>query len=370
MQLSLFREEKNKGKTMPAVTLCPGVTMIDEVSMGDVTPGQDALVKGISEALIVFGSIGGFLSCIGASYYVPVVALAYILLAAYFSYLFKSGKGWIRDTGYIVFFIVFVLGIKVFNRHINSGFYAILNMIYRIGSDYFDMSAVREFTEVIGNRPLTITIAVIFIGSVEILILNIYLSRYMSVMAAALMSIPLFVVPLFFEREPDSFYMILLFAGLASVIVQKGSGHYTRNKTNTQFAYHGKKRRGAILYSQSGKAVAETIAHMVIICVLVISLCNVIYPKEGFTYRYKDSTLKAAIQDSVENVMLAGLESLFNFYGSTSGMSGGKLGGVGSIRSDYQPDMKVTFTPYSYRTLYLKGFTGEYYAVDHWTMTA
>lgn len=367
MQAGFFRRKKKKGQEQPVIALCPGVTLVDEIAMGDVTPGQDALVKGISEALIVFGSMGGFLSCLGASFYVPVVALAYILLAAYFSYLFKSGKTWVRDAGYLLFFIVFVLGIMFFREYVNSGFYAIINLIYDIASDYFDMPAVREFTEIIANRDLTITISVIFIGSAEIIILNIYLSTYMSILAAVMISVPIFTIPLFFEKEPDSFYMILLFVGLASVVVQKANGHYTRNKNNTQFTYYDKKKRKRFSYTQSGKAVAEMILGLGLICLFVISICNVIYPKDSFVYRYKDSSLKASIQDPVENVMLTGLVGLFNFYGSTAGMSGGRLGGVSSVRSDYQPDLKVRFTPYSYNTVYLKGFTGEYYDRDHWS---
>lgn len=367
MQLKGFWRKKNKKQEKPLIALCPGVTLVDEIVMGDVTPGQDALVKGLSEALILFGSMGGFLSCIGASFYVPVVALAYILLAAYFSYLFKSGKIWVRDLGYLVFFAVFVLGIILLREYVNSGFYAIVNLIYDMASNYFDMPAVREFTEIIANRDLTITVAVIFIGSAEIIILNIYLSTYMSILAAVMVSVPIFTVPLFFEREPDSFYMILLFAGLASVIVQKGNGHYAKNKDNTQFTYFTKKKRKRFSYTQSGLAVAEIILGLAIICILTISMCNIIYPKESFAYRYKTSTLKASIEDPVENVMLTGLAGLFNFYGSTGGMNGGKLGGVSSIRANYQPDLEVRFTPYSYDAVYLKGFTGEYYDKDHWT---
>ncbi len=92
MQLRGFRRKRNTEQKKHVIALCPGVTLVDEVAMGDVTPGQDALVKGISEALIVFGSMGGFLSCLGASFYVPVVALGYILLSSYFSHLLKSGK--------------------------------------------------------------------------------------------------------------------------------------------------------------------------------------------------------------------------------------------------------------------------------------
>lgn len=367
--MSLFRKKK-KTEERQSILLCPGVTLAEAVSMGDVTPGQDTLVKGLAEALIVFGGLGGFLSCFGVSYYVPVVAVSYLLMAAYFSYLFKTGKALIRDIGYVVFFIVFVLGIMAFHDYINSGFYAVVNIIYEEASDYFDMPAVREFTEVVANRDLTVTLAAIFIGSAEIIILNIYLSTYMSVTAAIVISVPLFIVPLFFEKEPDSFYMILLFAGLFSVVILKSNGHYKRNRNNLQFEYFKKRHGGMLKYSQSGRVVAELIMGVTMVCLLIISACNLVYPKDVFSYRFKSSSLKASIEDSVENVMLTGILSLFDFYGNTSGMSGGKLGGVSSIRSDYQPDLKVRFTPYSYNTLYLKGFTGEYYDTNHWSKDA
>ncbi|MDE5966850.1 MAG: transglutaminase-like domain-containing protein [Lachnospiraceae bacterium] len=364
MQLGLFKKKKKKKQV---ITLCQGVTLVEQVSMGDVTPGQDAIVKGLIEVCIVFGSMGGFLSCFDISYYVPVVAIAYILIAAYFSYLFKSGKTWVRDTGYVIFFLIYAAGITVFSKHINSGFYAVLNIIYDSASTYFDMPAVREFNEYFTNRDLTVTVMAVFVGCVEIIILNIYLSTYMSILAAVMISVPLYTVPLFFNQEPDSFYMILLFAGLLSVMILKANGHYTRNKESTQFSYVAKKRRRSFCYSQSGKVIAETILSSVVICVLVICVCNITYPKEEFYYRYKASSVKAKIEDPVENVLLTGFSSLFNFYGSTSGMSGGRLGGVSSVRSDYQPDLVVTFTPYSYETVYLKCFTGEYYDVNHWS---
>ena len=102
MRLGFHRKKQEKEKQV--ISLCDGVTLVEEVSMGDMTPGQDALVKGLIETCIIFGSIGGFLSAFDVSYYVPVVALFYLLISAYFSYLFKSGKTWVRDLGYLVFF--------------------------------------------------------------------------------------------------------------------------------------------------------------------------------------------------------------------------------------------------------------------------
>ncbi len=364
MQLRLFKKKEKKKRV---VSLCQGVTLTEEISMGDMTPGRDAIVKGLIEVCIVFGSVGGFLSCFDISYYVPVVALFYVIIAAYFSYLFKTGKTLIRDIGYVVFFVIYVFGIIVFHRYINSGFYAIINIIYDSASTYFDLPAVREVTEYISNRNLTITVMAAFIGCVEIIILNIYLSTYMSILAAVMISVPLFTVPLFFNLEPDSFYMILLFAGLLSVLILKGNRRYAPNRENTRFSYSAKKRRIGFFYSQSGKAMAEMIFGSLLICFFIIAICNILYPKEKFIYRFRKSSVKVNMEDPIENVMLTGFSSLFNFYGSTSGMSGGKLGGVSSVRSDYQTDLEVTFTPYSYDTIYLKGFTGERYGGNQWS---
>ena len=56
----------------------------------------------------------------------------------------------------------------------------------------------------------------------------------------------------------------------------------------------------------------------------------------------------------------------FDRYEASGGISGGKLGGVSSVRPTYETDLIATFAPYSYDRMYLKAFTGCDYLTDHW----
>lgn len=137
------------------------------------------------------------LSCIDMAYGVPVIFLAYALLAMYFCGLFKSGKVWVRDVGYVIFLVAFVLFIMLLRRYINSGFYAIVNEFLDHVTDYYGAQEVKVFSETLSNRALTVPVAAIAIGCVEIIILNIFLNTNMSVFWAVWFSLPVFILPLF-----------------------------------------------------------------------------------------------------------------------------------------------------------------------------
>ncbi len=361
-KLKSFKKKKEK----PQIKLCDGVILAESVSMGKQDAVYDAVVKGIIEFLIVFGGIGGFLSCLEAPFSPFIVAVFCGIFAVFFSGLYTSGKIWIRDAGYIVFFLLFVLGIRVLGKYVNSGFYAIINLIYDEASVYFDMPAVREFTEYYTNRTLTITIFAIFIASVSIIVLNIYLSVYMSVAMAVAIGIPVFTIPLFFHLEPDSFYVILELAGLISVVIMKANGHFTILKDKQQFEMKSSKKRVNFSYCQSGRVIGQIIMISLLLVLIVVSMSNVFFPKDGYVYRYKKSSPKAYIEDHVENFLLVGFQSLFIRYDNVGGMSAGQLGGVAEVRSDYQTDLNLTFAPYTYDTMYLKAFMGKEYLGDIW----
>ena len=64
-----------------------------------------------------------------------------------------------------------------------------------------------------------------------------------------------------------------------------------------------------------------------------------------------------------------GWAGFFNFGQDKGGMNSGKLGTVSSIRLDYQTDLMIKITPYSFDTIYLKHFVGESYNPyeNYWT---
>ena len=93
-------------------------------------------------------------------------------------------------------------------------------------TDYYGAQEVKVFSETLSNRALTVPVAAIAIGCVEIIILNIFLNTNMSVFWAVWFSLPVFILPLFFRLEPDVIYMFMVSTGLLGVICLKGNGHF------------------------------------------------------------------------------------------------------------------------------------------------
>lgn len=358
--------KKKTTKEQQKINVCQGITLAESVQMTKMARYQEVLVRGILEVLIVFGSVGGVLSCVGLNYHMLVLFIADAAIAAYFSNLFRTGKIWLRDIGYVSYFAVFILAIFLLKSYANSGFYAMVNELLNKITDYFMVDDVKVFSESIGNRAVTVPIAAIFVSSIEIIILNIFLSTYMSITAAVLMGVPVFILPLFFRLEPDVLYVIMLCAGIFGVIALKGSRHYRLVFDNSQFDTVEKKGRlRSIKYNQSGKIAAQITGVLLGIIMLVLGIVNVAYPPDDFTYRFKNSSVKAKIEEPLGNLIMYGFEALRN-RPNTGGIAEGQLGGVSSVITDGEPDLELIFTPYSTDTIYLKAFVGDRYSVDHW----
>lgn len=371
--------KKKKTEDRKAVEFCEGVRLLNDPEITDggregadyrkrklrrrKSDSRGIATKCLLEIFIIGGSMCGFLSCIDMAYGVPVIFLAYALLAMYFCGLFKSGKVWVRDVGYVIFLVAFVLFIMLLRRYINSGFYAIVNEFLDHVTDYYGAQEVKVFSETLSNRMLTVPVAAIAIGCVEIIILNIFLNTNMSVFWAVWFSLPVFILPLFFRLEPDVIYMFMVSTGLLGVICLKGNGHFRITDKDSTFEYDEKKRRFS--YRHSDRASLQLAAGVAAVCILVGSAVILVKPQQTYLYRYRDSSAKNKIEGPLGNLIMYGFESLRN-SANTGGLANGKLGGVSDVTLDGQTDLVITFAPYSTNRIYLKAFVGDEYSWDHW----
>lgn len=327
------------------------------------TDSHGILSKCILEVLIIWGAMVGFLTSIDCAYNVPLILVAYIIMALFFSGLFKTGKTWVRDIWYVAFFILFIVFVAVFRKYINSGFYAMINEFLDHVTDYYGASEVKVFSETIENRALTVPIAAIAIGCIQIIILNIFLNSSMSVGWALIFTLPVYIAPLFFRLEPDVLPMLMGIAGMSGVICLKGNRHYRITDTDATFRSEKKKRR--LIYRHSDRASLQLIGELAVVCVLVFVAVAVVKPVDSYYYRYRDSSAKKKIEAPLGNLIMYGFESLRNTM-NTGGLASGKLGGVSDVTFDGETDLIVRFAPYSTDRIYLRAFVGDEYNWDHW----
>lgn len=333
------------------------------------TERQNALFscvpKGILVFLVVFGSLGGFISAfdIECNYVIPGIVL--LLCAIYFSGLFAFKKGWHKDIGYIVYFIFFVIGIYILKAYVNSGFAAIVNMVRQRGELYFELNAGMEFAENIEDRYLTVSITLIFIGMFEIILLNIFVSNYMSLKLAVFMSIPLYVIPLYFQVEPDFFFVMCMLCGLTGIYIFKNSGHFKDGKSRTDYEKEDRGKIPEISYTQNNK-VYRGILLCAVACTMLIGICSFFFGSDDWNKYYTENKYKTATREGVSGFIMLGFRSFFPNMYSSGGMSGGKLRGFSAFRPDNETDLVVRFAPYDTNPVYLKGYTGVRYGDSEW----
>lgn len=322
------------------------------------------MAKSILEMLIIGGSMCGLLSCIDIDYGALIILAACLVFSIYFCSLFKSGKTWVRDVGYVIFFAVFVAFILLFRRYVNSGFYAMVNEFLDHVTDYYGAQDVKVFSESISNRAVTVPIAATTICCVEIIVLNIFINARMSVFWTAWFSLPAFMVPLFFRFEPDGIYVFMVIAGLIGVICLNGNGHYRITDAESTFQYDEKRQR--LSYRHSDRASFQLTACIMIVSVIIGGVIMILKPADSFLYRYKNSSVKNRIEEPLGNLIMYGFESLRN-SANTGGLANGQLGGVSDVYIDGQTDLIVRFAPYSSDRIYLRSFVGDAYDWNHWS---
>lgn len=314
-------------------------------------------LKGVLVYLVVMGGIGCFLSALDIEYSRFLVNIIVFLIAACCSVLYYNK--YTMNIGYLAVMILMIFGGSLFSRYINSGFYAVINEIMQAASDFFGTSAMRNYSEQVGDRYLAVTISTCYIGCVCGVLLSIMMSRKMRHLLAFLFGIGILCIPLYLEQEPDSIYAAMLLGGLISSNILCGSGHFRLTQKNASYQYLPEKKR--ISYVLCCRTMAGLMAAVFLFCFLFIQLTSVFYPREQFQRNHPMSAIKESTMDTVENLSMLGLMGLFNFYPNTGGMTNGVLGGVSSVRLDFETDLTIEFAPYCNERLYFKTFTGSAY---------
>lgn len=360
----LFRRKKTEEPHKEDLFLAKGIYLKQPV-MNNGHIILNCFLRCMIVFLLVFGTIGGFLSAFEISYNYLVVIIFYLVLSMYFSFLYASSKMLYRDLGYIAFFAIFIGAIFLLRSYANSGFYEIVNTVLKRAQTFFDLSGVREYETIISNGYLTVAIVAVFIGMVLIIILNIWLYSTMSLFWTGLLTFPFLFIPLYMKLMPDAVYMISLIVGYLSVVAFKANGHYITFAWDGAFRVKGLKKN-RVSYTQDSGVFGQMLLSVAAFIFCIVMLAQVFFPARFFDGRFKNDRLREKTSDAIANFMLLGFEGMYNHYGTAGGMSGGKLGGVSNIRPDYRPDLIVSFTPYSNEPIYLKAYTGGLYGDNQW----
>lgn len=296
------------------------------------------LARAVLVFFVVYGSLGGFLSAFQMEYSAALAAVCLLLCALYFGFLFTFKRKIWKDIGYILFFILYVIGIFYLRNYANSGFAAIINAVRSRGEVFFDLEAGMPFKELIENPFLTVTVIFVFIGMFEIIVLNIFVSGYMSLKLPILVAFTMYGIPLYFRVEPDLPYVFCMLFGLA----------------------------GIYMFKNNGKRVNVWALPAVFAVVVLVGIGTLFFSNNEWNRQYVENEYKTATREGVSGFISLGFLIFFQNSYSTGGMNGGELGNISAIRPTGAVHLRVQYTPYDTSPVYLKAFTGFTYAHNTW----
>lgn len=331
---------------------------------------REALLHCFMKGLLIFtasfGCISGVLSEFDIVYNYMTVLIILLLSSLFLSMIHL--KKWLFNIGYPVFFVIFTSALIRYRLLANSGFQALLNIVNEDYSSHFLMLFTRESTETITDRYLTITTAAVFLGIFLAILINVGIFNDMYFCTTFNLTFWPLQLGIYIGRYPSAISMGLLFFSYFAIYFLKHSGHYL-------FVYPGKKREYTKTFSRKGKQYVfhkSNAGNMVQLCLfaLVISLFFSAFGSASAprleTEASVSGSMKKAVDPYVKIFVQNGLAGFFNRYQATGGISNGRLGGISSVRPDYQTDLLVTFVPYAYETVYLKAFVGADYTGTAW----
>ncbi len=357
----------NKKEVTENSILCEGISLSRTFYEKKENRLLTLLLKGFIVYLLSMGSIGFYLSALKIEYNVVLCHIVIAVMAVCCALLYY--RLLVENLGYFLLLIVFGGLVVIFRNYINSGFYAIVNMTVDEAAEYFDVDIQRLYNEQIGNRYVTVTCVVLFIGIVLDILLNVYISRRMQYFTAIVIVMFLNVIPLYMTDEPDMLYSMMLLIGIAMTYAFKSGKHYSPQvsvkRSDRIFEKKGTRKRkkgnSEITYVYDVKAMGQvgiTVALLVMVAVTAISSLR---PKENFNVGYTGNKYKEFTMEIVSMILVEGRVGFFGSNGNSGGIDGGRLGTVSSVHLDYQTDLVVQVAPYSYETIYLRSFVGEQY---------
>lgn len=348
----------------------------NSVYVGDIKSNEPqhrlliCLFRGLLIFMATYATTIGVLDCFELPYNRPVVIgfLFLISMVVALLYLHKL----LFYIGYFAILAVFTRQLIHYYLYANSGFQAISNVIFEKYSDFFQLDFLREAEEIYTNRYETVTIAVFFIGTFLAMLLNVTISGYMNTLETICITFPFLEIGFYIFRKPPLHCILLLFSVYLTVAILQSSKNFkmqVKGKRTKEFIRYKLKNTHHFNYQTNLKGQLFTLLFSTIIVFVLGFVSLPLYNTS--TPVYQPNALRTEADNLIKIYLQNGIGGLFDRYDTKGGVSStGRLGGVSSVRPDFQTDLIVTFAPYSYETIYLKGYTGTQYYQSQWSSHA
>lgn len=334
--MRIFGRKKNT--EAPDLTLVP----MQESSKLDVF---SILAKALLLFLLAYGALGGFLSAFEIEYNNSLCMLVIFVLAMLLSTAYETGKRWVQNLACILYFILYVYITVSKYRLITNGYYAIINRLYEIARTYLDVSDGLAYSLAITETYTTVTMFAMFLGMVAILLLTIMLQTKCSLFKVVALTLPLYVIPFYLDRSPDFIYILFLLIGYLTAAILRGGN----------------------MDVKLSKRMRYTLPLTTILTILIVQTGSLILTEREYGRIIPKNARKEASEQTMIQFAQYGLMALFRQQSNGTGVNHGMLSKSAAVMPSYETVLKVRYTPYDFRPIYLKSFTGKQYLGNMWT---
>ena len=160
-----------------------------------------------------------------------------------------------------------------------------------------------------------------------------------------LLTFPIFQLGIYIDKMPTLPYFVLLLFSYFMIFLLKQSRHFRlpyRDKKWTEFAAQQKGKQLTFRYHASGRLFFQLTVLLFAFTCLAGLFCIPFLSASGTK---NTSRLRTSVDTSMKILTQSGIGGFFDRYSATGGISEGKLGGVSSVRPDYETDLTITFVP-------------------------
>ena len=304
-----------------------------------------ALAKALLVFMVSFGSVGGFLNAYGIKYNWVACVAGLGVLALLLAFVYETEKKWFTNLCVIGIFIVYAyVAVKRF-WVLNSGAYAVINEIYEAAQNYLGVSGGGLYSLQINDSYQTVTGIALFVGVVLEILMVIRLQYKASLVRTVLLTFTLYLVPIYFEKTPDSFCFFLLLSGYVTIgILQCGK-----------------------VKKRISRQIKQALPAGTAIAACIVLTFTVLLPKSRYRTMVPKNPVKEATEESAVAFAQYGIMALFMNGSAGGGLNEGQLSQNAMVMPTNKTDLIVRFTPYAMAGTYLKAFTGLDYDGRRWS---
>ena len=323
----------------------------------DGFPFLKYLINALILFTAVFGSLGCFITAFELELNIVPLAVTCAVTALALSFMYFSNKAKIATYLGILAFSIFISG--TYFREVNSGMNSVVNKCLSYIDGKVGLPYLREYNVYYEDEYFAMSLTFCVIAIVLMIVLNIFISERMDLMAMFFLTLPAAQAGMFFDFHPSKIHMLFVVVSWVLVAGVRFTNSYNGLTRQMISQSSVKKHRHSYGFVTDSHNVAAIACVWLAFILIVTGFAFAAVPAEDFKVNLPTNIIKESTERPVKNFLSYGFASLFS--SDRVSASPGQLSNLSQVSYDGNEDLKVTLVNYRVSRVYLRSFTGYDY---------